>query len=84
MPSHNLRLRVPTDDHCVEESFRSLGRITIQHLHSSMVTSELPIMPSYFDIRKDYQKAGVTGTMIKTGMNIVNSRTWNVHEWTKT
>ena len=27
--------------------------------------------------------ATVTGTIIKTGLNIVNSRTWNVHEWTK-
>jgi peptide/nickel transport system substrate-binding protein len=115
---------------CVEESFRSLGRISIIHLHSNnamiperryvgsnrgaymnpeldrlidaffsaatqtarleqergivrVVTTDLPMVTTIFDVRKDFQKTGVSGTVIKTGLNIVNSRTWNVHEWTK-
>lgn len=115
---------------CVEESFRSLGRISVSHLHSnnamiperryvgsnrgaymnpdldrlidgffastavsdrlgferqmvSIITGDLPMLTTIFEIRKDFQKTGVRGILAKTGTNIVNSRTWNVHEWTK-
>jgi ABC-type transport system substrate-binding protein len=115
---------------CVEESFRSMGPISIQHLHSNnamiperryvggnrgaymnpeldryidgfftatttrerleqerqvvrIITADLPMITTIFDVRKDFQKTGVSGILGKTGFNIVNSRTWNVHEWTK-
>lgn len=41
------------------------------------------MLTTIFEIRKDFQKTGVRGIFAKTGTNIVNSRTWNVHEWTK-
>jgi len=115
---------------CVEESFRSMGRTGIQHLHSNNAmiperryagtnrvaymnpeldrlidaffaatsttdrlqmeremlrvrTADVPLIFTIYDVRKDFQKAGVTGMAIKTGLDIVDSRTWNVHEWDK-
>lgn len=47
------------------------------------ISSELPILQTIYDVSKEYQKAGVTGLIIKTGLDPLNSRTWNVHEWEK-
>jgi peptide/nickel transport system substrate-binding protein len=115
---------------CVEESFRSFGRVSVQHLHSNnamlaernwvgnnrgsymnaeldrlidgffaatreperlqferemvrMLTTDLPMVTTIYNVRRDFQKTGTTGIMIKTGFNIISSVTWNVHQWEK-
>ena len=35
------------------------------------------------NIRKEFQRAGVTGLVSKTGLDPIRSLTWNVHEWDK-
>ena len=47
------------------------------------MTSDLPLIPTYISVRTYFQKRGVTGNVAKTGLDIMNSQTWNVHEWDK-
>ena len=46
-------------------------------------SSELPILHTIYDMSKEFQKTGVSGLVIKTGLDPLNSRTWNAHEWDK-
>ena len=47
------------------------------------ISAELPILHTIYDVSKEFQGAGVTGLIIKTGLDPLNSRTWNAHEWEK-
>ena len=64
-------------------SVRVSDRLAHERDMLKLVTAEVPMATTIYDIRKDFQKRGVSGIFIKTGLDIINSRTWNVHEWTK-
>jgi peptide/nickel transport system substrate-binding protein len=48
------------------------------------ITTDLPLIPTYFYVQTYFQKKGVSGNFPKTGLDIQNSQTWNIHEWDKT
>ena len=47
---------------------------------SRTILSDLPILHTIFEIRNEFQKTGITGIVMKTGLDIVSGRSWNVHE----
>ena len=49
----------------------------------SVLTLMVHLIPTYIVVRTYFQKRGVTGNVAKTGLDIMNSQTWNVHEWDK-
>ena len=48
-----------------------------------VLTTDLPLIPTYINANAYYQKKGVTGNLAKTGLDIMNSQTWNIYQWDK-
>jgi peptide/nickel transport system substrate-binding protein len=62
---------------------RSADRLQLDREMVQLISTELPIIHTIYDIRKEFQAAGFTGMGIKTGLDPIRSSTWNVHEWDK-
>lgn len=56
-------------------------RLRIDREIVRLISTDLPIMHTIYEISKEFQKAGVTGMVIKTGLDPIRSWTWNIHEW---
>jgi peptide/nickel transport system substrate-binding protein len=65
------------------EATRQSDRLQLDRELVRYISTELPILHTIYDMSKEYQKAGMTGLIIKTGLDPLNSRTWNAHEWDK-
>jgi ABC-type transport system substrate-binding protein len=73
-------------DRLIDEFFvtpRSADRLRLDREIVRLISTELPIIHTIYEIRREFQRAGVTGMMIKTGLDPIRSSTWNVHEWDK-
>ena len=68
---------------CLVATSASGGFASLRMTASRMISSDLPILHTIFEIRNEFQKTGVTGIVMKTGLDIVSGRSWNVHEWEK-
>jgi peptide/nickel transport system substrate-binding protein len=62
---------------------RTADRLQLDREAVQLISTDLPILHTIYEIRKEFQRTGVTGLVIKTGLDPIRSSTWNVHEWTK-
>ena len=48
-----------------------------------IISTDLPILHTIYEVRREFQHAGVTGLVVKTGLDPIRSQTWNIREWDK-
>jgi ABC-type oligopeptide transport system substrate-binding subunit len=49
-----------------------------------IISTDVPIINTVYQIRKEFAKTGFTGVVARTGVNGAGGTvTWNAHEWTK-
>src|SRR5204863_9244579 len=65
------------------QTSRTADRLQLDKEMVRLISTELPILHTIYQVRKEFQQTGVSGMVIKTGLDPIRSSTWNVHEWEK-
>lgn len=62
---------------------RASDRLQLDREMVRTISTDLPILHTIYELRKEFQRTGVTGLVVKTGIDPIRSQTWNVHAWEK-